>query len=244
MIEPFKFVEREQNAFVNRQCTFRNCFITENPNYFNDILAFDIIMFDSLTLDEDTELPSERSPYQKYVFSAWEPAAFHLLHERYNGYFNLTWTYKLDSDIPLPYVIIKDQSNEVIGPKMDMHWLDLSQMNETSTYIRNKLQKKHIAAACFVSNCEPTDRMDFIYELKKELNKYGHRLDVYGVCGDLYCPGRYKEMEECFARIESDYYFYLAFENSFCADYVSEKLLHALEHFAVPVVLGGANYSR
>lgn len=243
-VEPFKFVEREQIAFVIRKCAFQNCFITENPDYFNDVLEFDVIMFDSLTLGEEVELPSERSPYQNYIFSAWEPAAFHLIPEQYNGYFNLTWTYKLDSDIPLPYMIVKNQYNEVIGPKTNMHWMDVSQMNETSIYVKNKLQNKHIAAACIVSNCKPADRIDFVYELKKELEKYGHRLDVYGVCGDHFCPGHGDEMDECFARIESDYYFYLAFENSFCADYVSEKLLHALEHFAVPVVLGGANYSR
>lgn len=50
--------------------------------------------------------------------------------------------------------------------------------------------------------------------------------------------------EHCYALIESDYYFYLAFENSFCEDYVTEKILTATQHYAVPVVYGGANYSR
>lgn len=47
--------------------------------------------------------------------------------------------------------------------------------------------------------------------------------------------------EECIDIVEENYYFYLAFENS---DYVTEKLMTALDHYTVPVVLGGANYSR
>lgn len=38
-----------------------------------------------------------------------------------------------------------------------------------------------------------------------------------------------------------DYYFYFSIENSFSEDYVTEKLLHALKHYAIPVVYGGAN---
>ncbi|XP_063375065.1 alpha-(1,3)-fucosyltransferase C-like [Cydia amplana] len=51
-------------------------------------------------------------------------------------------------------------------------------------------------------------------------------------------------MEECLKLIQEQYYFYLSFENSFSEDYVTEKLLTALENYAVPVVYGGANYTR
>ncbi|KAJ2937861.1 hypothetical protein O0L34_g18682 [Tuta absoluta] len=44
--------------------------------------------------------------------------------------------------------------------------------------------------------------------------------------------------------IKNNYYFYLSFENSFCDDYVTEKLLNAVQNYAVPIVYGGANYSR
>ena len=37
--------------------------------------------------------------------------------------------------------------------------------------------------------------------------------------------------------------FYLAFENSLCPDYATEKLYRALAEHVVPVVLGGANYT-
>ena len=40
------------------------------------------------------------------------------------------------------------------------------------------------------------------------------------------------------------YTFMLAFENALCDDYVTEKFFNALQHGLIPVVLGGANYSR
>ena len=44
--------------------------------------------------------------------------------------------------------------------------------------------------------------------------------------------------------IASNYQFYLAFENSLCKDYATEKLFRALASDLVPVVMGGANYSN
>ncbi|XP_025085508.1 alpha-(1,3)-fucosyltransferase C-like [Pomacea canaliculata] len=41
----------------------------------------------------------------------------------------------------------------------------------------------------------------------------------------------------------TDYFFYLAFENSLCTDYVTEKAFLTLKYDVVPVVRGGANYS-
>jgi len=39
------------------------------------------------------------------------------------------------------------------------------------------------------------------------------------------------------------YKFYLAFENSLCPDYVTEKFYRALDKEVVPIVYGGADYS-
>ena len=42
--------------------------------------------------------------------------------------------------------------------------------------------------------------------------------------------------------IERNYKFYLAFENSICRDYATEKLYNALLFHTVPIVYGGADY--
>lgn len=41
-----------------------------------------------------------------------------------------------------------------------------------------------------------------------------------------------------------NYKFYLSFENSLCDDYVTEKFYNALLYNTVPIVFGGANYSK
>ena len=42
--------------------------------------------------------------------------------------------------------------------------------------------------------------------------------------------------------LERDYKFYLAFENSLCRDYVTEKFYNPLLYWTVPVAYGGADY--
>ena len=44
--------------------------------------------------------------------------------------------------------------------------------------------------------------------------------------------------------LEVKYKFYLSFENSLCEDYVTEKFFNILNYNLVPIVLGGANYSK
>lgn len=244
--EPFNFMESGQDVFIYKGCNYTNCFITDNKAYFNDVRYFDVILFNAPNIRTylPITLPPKRSEYQKYVFVSTESSANYPGAREYNGIFNWTWTYKLDSDICFSYITVKDQRGVVIGPKEHMHWMNISEMKPTSKYIKRKLRKKRKAAAWFVSNCDTmSDRLRFAQSLQHELEKYSQVLDIYGECGKLKCPtdGYY---DGCYALIESDYYFYLAFENSFSEDYVTEKLLTALEHFAVPIVYGGANYTR
>lgn len=244
-MEPFNFIDMGQKAFEN--CTFKNCFLTADRTYLNNVQDFDVIMFNVWqvgegNLNEYMPLPSNRSEAQKYCMYGMEPAGYHPVSEAWNGYFNFTFTYKLSSNVTIPYVVVKNEKDEVIGPKIDMQWKTLSEMNNTSDYIKNKLQNKNIAVAWIVSHCETPWRRVYADNLRDELARYGHSLHVYGKCG-IQCP-KDERMDECFALIESDYFFYLSFENSFGEDYVTEKLLHALEHFTVPVVFGGANYGR
>lgn len=67
-------------------------------------------------------------------------------------------------------------------------------------------------------------------------------VDVYGGCGPLKCP--FSATELCLNMLERRYFFYLAFENSLCVDYVTEKFWRILQRDVVGVVLGAANYSQ
>ena len=66
-------------------------------------------------------------------------------------------------------------------------------------------------------------------------------IDVYGSCGSLSCPR--DQTKQCEQMIEKKYKFYLAFENSLCQEYVTEKLWSTMKMNVVPVVMGIANYS-
>ena len=45
-------------------------------------------------------------------------------------------------------------------------------------------------------------------------------------------------------KLEANYKLYLAFENSHCRDYVTEKAFRTLAYNLVPVVMGGADYEK
>lgn len=243
-LEPFCFMGMGQRAFTFRECAYQNCFLTDDADYFEDITDFDALLINVKCLYKTFNFPSKRRRRQKYVFVALESSVNYPLDDKYNNVFNLTWTYKLDSDAPLGYIIVKDEYGEKIGPKKNMKWMDVKNMRPIDKYIKRKLRNKNTAAAWFVSNCNATsNRSRYIEELLEELYLLDHSIDIYGDCGDYNCT-RDDMVQQCYAKIETDFYFYLAFENSFCEDYVTEKILNALEHFSVPIVYGGANYSR
>ena len=74
--------------------------------------------------------------------------------------------------------------------------------------------------------------MEFARQLEKAAAGGSLRLDVYGSCGSLGpVPG---DEVGLWAR----YKFYLAFENSGCRDYITEKFFKVLEHDVIPVARG------
>jgi alpha-1,3-fucosyltransferase len=85
-----------------------------------------------------------------------------------------------------------------------------------------------------VSHCSTiSKRENYVAELQKYI-----QVDIYGECGKLDCP-----KSDCRKMLARDYKFYLAFENSKCSEYATEKLFACLHTDIVPVVMGGSNYS-
>lgn len=68
------------------------------------------------------------------------------------------------------------------------------------------------------------------------------QVDIFGNCGRLACPKN--DSRRCISLLEKDYFFYLAMENSFDRDYVTEKFSKSLMNGVVPIVFGGADYNR
>ena len=58
-------------------------------------------------------------------------------------------------------------------------------------------------------------------------------IDIFGLCSGVECPRGPKD--SCFASQGIEYWFYLAFENSNCPDYITEKVWRILDMPIVPI---------
>lgn len=92
--------------------------------------------------------------------------------------------------------------------------------------------------AGLISHC-PTHgrREDYIVSLRRTI-----KVDLYGDCGQLSCPVSNSSLG-CHDFIESNYKFFLSFENALCVDYVTEKFFEALRRSIVPIVYGAVDYA-
>lgn len=136
---------------------------------------------------------------------------------------------------------VLDKSGKVIAPKLDVKWKNLS--GEIPRFLAKRLCGKYKPVAWFVSNClAKSERWALATLLRETMVKYYMDLDIYGKCGELSCP--ITQQENCDRMLRNDYFFYLAFENSYVLDYVTEKVLLALDNDVLPIVFGGSDYSK
>ena len=163
-------------------------------------------------------------PHQIYVFHDMEAPVRNprKLSKYPPDVFNLTMTYRRDSDVRVPYWRLVKRTRPKLTGGMDLQ----------------KVRNKSRTAVWFISHCERrgSKRWKYVNELRKHVD-----VDVYGDCGNLSCPRNLSDLtaeEKCFRMVSQTYYFYLAFENAFCKDYHTEKILNAWSNEMVPVVHG------
>ncbi|XP_031847170.1 alpha-(1,3)-fucosyltransferase C [Nomia melanderi] len=221
-------------------CPVSNCYAIHDRFAVADLTEFDAVLFHANELDL-SDLPKKRSPRQWYVFVNLEsPANRPLIHYFYEDYFNLTMTYRLDSDIVWTYATIEDaHTGDLVAPLRNNTWTqfyDRAGDRANDTRPNEAIAGKTKPIVWFVSNCNAKSGRDkYVLELSRHVT-----VDIYGKCGNHHCP----RSKDCFREVaEPDYFFYLSFENSLCEDYVTEKLYNALRYNIVPIVYGGANYS-
>ncbi|EDO42798.1 predicted protein, partial [Nematostella vectensis] len=202
------------------------CKLTFNQR---DFLKADAVIFHAknmLTNLAMQRLLHSKPKAQKWVYFALEspqnnPSAKHL-----NNLFHWTLTYRRDSDFFSPYGYYYPVSKDIEAETRE---------------IAKLIAKKNKLIFWAASHCD-VPREKYIRELLKYVP-----ISVYGQCAPfvgLKNSSGYCGMNDpkCLA-LEKRHKFILAFENSNCKDYVTEKYWTALKRGLVPIVLGGASYN-
>ena len=202
--------------FSNELCHYDDCHLTTDKAYLASASA---VLFHCR--DSFERWPETRSRSQLYGVVCHESPTYSEFVQ-YGDKINITLTYRRDSDVFFPQC-----------------WFDrLQAPSNVSKYeLRIPLRSRRRAVVWPVSNCNTASKRElYVRQLKQHVE-----IDIYGSCGTLVCPK--SRREECSRQFSRDYKFYLAFENSVCTDYVSEKLFTPMQHEIIPIVLGGADYS-
>ena len=207
-----------QSTFENNDCLVNNCVFTSNRSFLHESDAL-IFHLRDLNLKD---WPPYRRPDQRYVLLNHEspPNSPQVLH-KLEGLINWTATYRHESDIFLsPVFKRRSQPNP--------------NFKEGVNYAQNKTRM----VVWLASNCRTdSNREKYVEELKKTVT-----VDVFGSCGDKVCLP--KMSFKCLEQLSKDYRFILAFENSICRDYITEKYFNTISYNIIPIVLGGADYRK
>ena len=207
---------------MNRYCP-HVCRLTYNRKDFNKSHAVVFHGRDMPGVKKFQELNSRRLSFQRWVFHILEsPMHIQLDLKALQFMFNWTMTYRLDSDIFLPYFYFHPLKSE-----------------QSALPEKNYAEGKDRFVSWIVSNCDGSKiRNDIVKKLLDVVP-----IDIYGRCQSHFgqsgheCP---VDTKKC-SLTRKRYKFYIAFENGNCYHYVTEKYwANALMYDIVPIVMGGA----
>ena len=183
-----------QQKFDRDNCNIKQCRFTNDRKYLS---TADAIYSESANVPKTRHLKNKN---QVKIVMQLESATNYPI---FSNEKNLNWSasYRLDSVLNTPY--------ERFTP-----FLNITEFPTKPE--QNYAAGKTKMAAWFVSHCEAASgRRNIVRELQKYF-----QVDIYGNCGKQ-CL---KTDKRCFEQLNTDYKFYLAFENSVCKDYYTEKL--------------------
>ena len=202
-----------------------------------------IIQADLIT---NKAVPAKR-PNQIWIYSNFEspitsaaagrPFVNKNVLDKFKRKFNWTMGYRRDADFTVTHGRFKVRQEK---------------SEEYLIYLNKLVKTKTKTAAWFVSHCPTSSGREKFGRL---LKKYIH-LDIYGTCGKVLknCNPNLRFHEAfgfsrdghgtCMDFIDSEYKYFMAFENTLCLDYVTEKSLQRImPHFIVPVARSNGNHT-
>lgn len=202
--------------------------------------------------EEMSDIPDmeNRNPNQYWIFWPREAAskgserATAALKDNWDGAFNLTLSYRRDSDIPRPF---GNANSAKLSARYrydsEEGWIEsIDYQTQIDIFMAQKNPVGKPYATWVVSNCENISGASTRWTYAQQLIKAGLKLDGYGECFNqtLLSPPWVRPSQGGEVGILSKYKFYLAFENSIhCTDYISEKFWrNSLGTGMVPIVYG------
>ena len=190
------------------------CVFTDNMNT-SDVVLFTVHAMRPIC---SVDLPPRSNPQQQWIMSSREAPRVQV-HPKYLDLFNATATYLSSSEVVRKFGEVKRRNTRVLRSYHDENWSS----------------KKNVA--WMVSHCgnHYGGRWAYAGELAKHID-----VAVYGWCGNFSCPR--KNDTSCMNLLNKSYRFYLAFENSLCQEYVTEKLYRTLNSDMIPIVYGLYDY--
>ncbi|XP_039760339.1 glycoprotein 3-alpha-L-fucosyltransferase A-like [Pararge aegeria] len=199
-----------RTEFIRNKCPVDACSITIDMR---EAATVDVVLYE----DYHNSIDVKRPPNQIWILYYLEcPYNTATLRSTLLNVFNWTATYRRDSDIVAPYE----------------KWVYHDTLVTEKVLERNYAANKTKMVAWFVSNCHAHNRR---LQYAKQLSKF-ISVDIYGACGSQNCP---RVDPDCFKMLDKEYKFYLAFENSNCQDYITEKFfVNSLQHDVLPIVMG------
>ncbi len=194
------------------QCPVSNCFLTKVHAHrpIADAVLFAWYVPQAGRFHQKYQRPLK----QRWVVLNIEPPSI-IPHLSTDNVVNYTVTYRMDSTIVTPYAYF------VPFPDASVY--------QTMPPKQNYAAGKNKSVVWFVSNCKSANnRMGYAQELAKHID-----VDIYGGCGNMSCK------KQCWEMLDKVYRYYLAFENTNCKDYITEKFFrNGLQHSVIPIVMG------
>lgn len=210
-------------------CSVQNCILSYEDKDLNRAHA---VVFHVQFMLHASNMPLRSQIDQRWIMLMDESPMYHLSSSRetldYDGLFNWTMTYRMNSDVPVPYGrTIKKNTSTIL-----QHHSQISK----PFWEANMMSFKTKLLAVMISHCSGKNRrLDYIKALKSLLPDH---LDIIGNCMNgnrTICPHHFHK--DCF--ILNSYKFYLSFENSNCREYITEKVFwNAFHKYAVPIIMG------
>lgn len=233
-----------RTPFIKNKCPVTNCEITKDKSRLNES---DLVLVHMIHKVKKNDLPLDRPRSSRLVFFRSESNIYSAIFNEMNGLFNMTSTFRTDSDfVPFYY------------GNVEFEW----RLNPDFDPDHDYLKPKTGLAIFLVSHCTAySKRMDYARQMQKYMP-----VDIIGECGqscNITNDNRFlsSKNNECRSKISKKYMFLLAFENSsmidfkpiflsfqsnislqVCTDYVTEKFFDTVLYDIVPIVMGAGPY--